>query len=81
MISFTFLLRSQRDQRKLYWSLLRDSAKEFNIANDETSQMISFTNRECATLNQFGCYVYNKARGVEIAVTTMLVIFLASVFF
>jgi DNA-binding MarR family transcriptional regulator len=36
---------NQRDQRRLYWALLREGREEYNIRNDETSQIISFINR------------------------------------
>ena len=57
----------------LYWSLLRSHAARcfipittifittrFDIEDDEKSQIISFLNNECNSLNQFGCFVYNR---------------------
>jgi len=49
-----------QERREMYWSLLSCHRDEFNIEDDQTSQIISFINRDCDTLNQFGCYVYNK---------------------
>ena len=48
------------DRMALYWALIRKYREEFSIVNDEKSQIISFLNNECAVLNQFGCFVYNK---------------------
>ena len=44
----------------LYWSLIKDHRTDYLIENDEKSQIITFLNMECDTLNQFGCYVYNR---------------------
>ena len=44
----------------LYWSLIKDHRRDYLIENDEKSQIITFLNMECDTLNQFGCYVYNR---------------------
>ena len=51
----------------LYWSLIKDHRREYVIDNDETSQIISFLNVECDTLNQFGCFIYNKHLTWEIS--------------
>ena len=48
------------DKRELYWALLNQHRKEYKIDNDESSQIITFLNRECSTLNEFGCWVYNN---------------------
>ena len=48
------------DKKSLYWSLLKDYRPEFRLEDDEKSHIITFVNAECAEVNNYGCWIYNK---------------------
>ena len=49
-----------QDKRLLFWTLLKEYQKEYKLEDDEKSHVIAFLNKECAEINQFGCFIYNK---------------------
>ena len=53
------------DKKMLYWSLLKDNKKEFGLENDEKSHIITFKNIECAEINCYGCWIYNKHMTIQ----------------